>query len=483
MNNSDTTSPLVLLALISIPVFVAPLFLDVYADQQHPGDSRKTLYRAASLLSVLLAGIIFVAHCSSYWHHPLEGLATVMGALFICFFMLQAASSACKARLGARLKRGNWKIVGFTQRHVQSANGLPLSENLAQLRESVRPRHWSPFYQPWVLYKEEKITRAEMAAAMLASLACAALPLRFPYTLPAAQACMLFFCLAAALDFFDAQMEHLGHTQADLCFQKKIIIAMNIPLVLLIASITFITFLPSFLFPESEKIPEFMLVCTRAEARKAAEILLVLESGSWIFAAAVCCLPFLALRLYHEFQRGRALRAAGVQRTPRHVLRQKFRQRINQAQAARKEDERRVLYGSQQQTFEKVFIGLIGGACAVASFLFLHMRAAGAEILVTAFCLFFYGWRKLAWFLLFQNIQPFWKDWHAWRTVYLCARASWLLEWMMAALAPAPLLRFLSFHASPDKLERAGANLSLALAIFLCLPLALRLWQKARPAR
>lgn len=471
MSNSEAFSSFALLAFLSIPAFAAPLFLDAHADQQRPGDSGKTLYRTAALLSVILAAIIFIAHLFKYWHHPLEGLATVMGAMFIWIFVLQAASSACKARLGARLKRGNWKIVGFTQPHAQS------DEFLALLREIVRPRHWLPFYQPWVLYEEGKITGAELAAALLASLAIAALPMRFPSTWTAQHAFMLFFCLASALDFFDVQMEHQGHTQADICFLKKAIIAMTIPMVLLIASMAFV---PSLLYPESEKFPEFMLVCTRAEARKAAKTLLVLESGGWLFAAAVCSLPFFVLRLYHEFQRGRALRAAGVQRTPRHVQRQKFRQRINQAQAARKEDERRVLYGSPQQTFEKVFIGLLGGACAVASFLLLHMRAAGAEILVTAFCLLFYGWRKLAWFILFQNIQPLWKDWHAWRAAYLRARASWLLEWMMAALAPAPLLRFLSFRASPDTLERAGANASLLLAIFLLLPLAQRLWQKAR---
>ena len=68
------------------------------------------------------------------------------------------------------------------------------------------------------------------------------------------------------------------------------------------------------------------------------------------------------------------------------------------------------------------------------------------------------------------------------RAAYLRARASWLLEWMMAVLAPAPLLRFLSFHASPDMLERTGANASLILAIFLFLPLLLRFVQKARRA-
>ena len=478
MNNSEAFSSFALLAWLSMPVFAAPLLLDLHADQQRPGDSGKALYRAAALLSTLAAATIFVAHLFEYWHHPLEGLATVMGAMFIWIFTLQAASSACKARLGARLKRGNWKIVGFTKPHTQSA------ENLAQLRETVHPRHWLPFYQPWALYEEGEISGTELAAALLASLAIAALPMRFPYTWTASHVFMLFFCLAVALDFFDAQMKHQGYTQADICFQKKAMIAMTIPMMLLMASMAFV---PSLLFTETEKFPEFMLVCTRAEAIKAAKRLLALESSGWIFAAAVCCLPFLVLRLYHEFQRGRELRAAGVQRTPRHVLRQKFKQRINQAQAARKEDERRVLYGSPQQTFEKVFIGLLGGACAVASFLFLHMCAAGAEILVTAFCLLFYGWRKLACFLLFQNIQPLWKDWHAWRAAYLRARASWLLEWMMAALAPAPLLRFLSFRASPAGLERAGANASLLLAIFLLLPLLLRLgqkWQKSarRPA-
>ncbi|MBQ6657409.1 MAG: hypothetical protein IJM64_09020 [Ottowia sp.] len=461
-----------ILVLLGILVLGAPLFLDAYADRS-PSSGGKTLYRASALLAAIAAAALFAAHCAAYWHHPLEGLATVMGALFIWIYALQAASSACKARLGARLKRGGYgkgKIIGFYQ---------TLAHQDEAVIKAYHPRHWLPFYQPWVLYEEGKITGAELAAALLASLAIAALPMRFPYEFPAMNAFMLFFCLASALDFFDTQMERQGHTQADICFQKKIIIAMSIPMVLLIASMAFV---PSLLFPEPEKLPEFMLVCTRAEARKAAKTLIVLESGGWFFAAAVCCQPFFILRLYHEFQRGRALRAAGVQRTPRRVLRQKFRQRINQAQAARKEDERRVLYRSPLQTFEKVLIGLLGGACAVASFLLLHMRAAGAEILVTAFCLIFYGWRKLAWFLLFQNIQPFWKDWHAWRAAYLRARASWLLEWMMAALAPAPLLRFLSFRASPDTLERAGANLSLALAIFLCLPLALRLWQKARPA-
>ena len=43
------------------------------------------------------------------------------------------------------------------------------AENLAKLRETLHPRHWLPFYQPWVLYEEGKITGAELVTALLAS--------------------------------------------------------------------------------------------------------------------------------------------------------------------------------------------------------------------------------------------------------------------------------------------------------------------------
>ena len=50
---------------------------------------------------------------------------------------------------------------------------------------------------------------------------------------------------------------------------------------------------------------------------------------------------------------------------------------------------------------------------------------------------------------------------------------------MMATLAIAPFLRFLALRASFERLERTGAYAALMLALFLVLPLALRLGRRA----
>ncbi len=78
---SKTLSPwFALLVPLGTLVFGTPLFFDERADLR-PGDSGKTLYRTAALLSALAAATIFVAHLFEYWHHPLQGLATIMGAM------------------------------------------------------------------------------------------------------------------------------------------------------------------------------------------------------------------------------------------------------------------------------------------------------------------------------------------------------------------------------------------------------------------
>lgn len=99
------------------------------------------------------------------------------------------------------------------------------------------------------------------------------------------------------------------------------------------------------------------------------------------------------------------------------------------------------------------------------------------EFLLLAFCLFGYPLRKLAFFLLFQCLEPLWLRWRnrqSFRAAYLRARQMWWLEGIMALLAIAALVR----AASAD--VAALAVLHLACFALLMTPLALRITQRRR---
>lgn len=99
------------------------------------------------------------------------------------------------------------------------------------------------------------------------------------------------------------------------------------------------------------------------------------------------------------------------------------------------------------------------------------------EFLLMAFCLFGYPLRKLAFFLLFQCLEPLWlrgRNRQSFRAAYLRVRALWWFEGVMALLAVAALVR----AALTDVAVLAA--LHLALFAVLMVPLALRLGQRGR---
>ena len=99
------------------------------------------------------------------------------------------------------------------------------------------------------------------------------------------------------------------------------------------------------------------------------------------------------------------------------------------------------------------------------------------EFLLLAFCLFGYPLRKLAFFLLFQCLEPLWLRWRnrqSFRAAYLRVRSQCWFEGIMALLAIAALVR----AASAD--VAALAVLHLACFALLMTPLALRITQRRR---
>ena len=99
------------------------------------------------------------------------------------------------------------------------------------------------------------------------------------------------------------------------------------------------------------------------------------------------------------------------------------------------------------------------------------------EFLLLAFCLFGYPLRKLAFFLLFQCLEPLWLRWRnrqSFRAAYLRVRSQCWFEGVMALLAVAALVR----AASADVAVLAA--LHLACFVLLMVPLALRITQRQR---
>ena len=99
------------------------------------------------------------------------------------------------------------------------------------------------------------------------------------------------------------------------------------------------------------------------------------------------------------------------------------------------------------------------------------------EFLLMAFCLFGYPLRKLAFFLLFQCLEPLWlrgRNRQSFRAAYLRVRALWWFEGIMAVLAAGALVR----AALADVAVLAA--LHLALFAVLMVPLALRLGRRGR---
>ena len=99
------------------------------------------------------------------------------------------------------------------------------------------------------------------------------------------------------------------------------------------------------------------------------------------------------------------------------------------------------------------------------------------EFLLMAFCLFGYPLRKLAFFLLFQCLEPLWlrgRNRQSFRAAYLRVRALWWFEGIMAVLAAGALVR----AALADVAVLAAIHL--ALFAVLMVPLALRLGRRGR---
>lgn len=373
-------------------IFAAACLLNFEADTRR-GTSARWMYvvSAALFLAFFVAAVVMV---------PIDRLLSF--SPFLCFTAFFFAAAVCKARKGERLKKfGNILMLIMPRRQMKREDTLKM----------FHPRHWLPVYQPLVLYRAGAISRADVAAALLATLclvaACRhdALPIIL---------CAAYF-MAFSLDFADA--ESPAH------IQLKRIAAAFVGFVL-VCPVLFLSWLNR---GNVESLAACMACALFFLIRIARERTVLLgtlrgaKTWRWIADAILCVASFVAFVL------------------------------------------------------GDMFFSLSACRCTPA---FREIRSG--EFLIILCCLFFYPLRKLVFFLLFHNIDLFWRDLRAWRAAYLRARTSWLLEWMMAALAPAPLLRFLSFHASPDKLERAGANASLLLAIFLLLPLAQRLWQKGR---
>ena len=215
--NPDALAPLALAACVILAQLGA-LALEVHGDAR-AGDAGAVHYRAAAILSGLLAACALGVYCTSF-----DAPVAFFSAVFFCLLILHTARAACKVRLGARLKRGGRPIQGL----LHSAQQL---HRARRALECFFPRYWLPFYQPWVLFREGAIARAEMAAALGASAAAGvncglffltrivhsrAALMRTPsgrtqwHAFFGALLCGTAFCLMATTHFFLPPAPHLG---------------------------------------------------------------------------------------------------------------------------------------------------------------------------------------------------------------------------------------------------------------------------------
>ncbi|MBQ7625601.1 MAG: hypothetical protein IJS87_00860 [Rhodocyclaceae bacterium] len=412
---------------------------DMRADMR-PGAEGKTLYRVAATLcglaTVATSVMIFV---------PAFSLSEVMLIAFCAVYTWQlallAASSACKARLGAQLKRfGDIRFFqqGQTIRAAQDA----------ALRQGWHPRGWLPFYHPWRQYRRKTITRSEFATACLAHAALITLALWLPIEVDRVGMAACYFLIANG---FFLSANTLGKDGPDTAqaSRKRTLYATSS----LLFSVYFIALgaLNTYLATLTEAFFADLLADLQEEgiSRQALrELYFLPDIGLPAIAAALCCIPFFALRIFHECRRTQTVQQA------------------------------RTLTLQLLRTLLWVALAI---SAAWGQFLFLYPHTRALELLLISAAILFHAQRKLAFFLVFQHLRPLWQDRRAWRTAYLRARASWLPEGVMALLAVAPFLRFLAHSAAPDPLEieSVAANANLALCICLVLPLALRLGRRA----
>ena len=410
---------------------------DMRADMR-PRAEGKTLYRVAATLcglaTVATSVMIFV---------PAFSLSDVMLIAFCAVYTWQlallAASSACKARLGARLKRfGDIRFFqqGQTIRAAQDA----------ALRQGWHPRGWLPFYHPWRQYRRETITRAELATACLAHAALITLALWLPIEVDRFGMVVCYFLIANG---FFLSANALGKESSDTAqaSRKRTLYASSS----LLFSIYFIALgaLNTYLATLTEAFFADLLADLQEEGisrQVLRELYFLPDIGLPVISAALCCIPFFALRIFHECQ---------------------HTQTVQQARTLTLQLLRALLWVA------------LAISAAWGQFLFLYPHTSALELLLISAGILFHAQRKLAFFLVFQHLRPLWKNRPAWRAAYLRTRASWLPEGMMATLAIAPFLRFLALRASFERLERTGAYAALMLALFLVLPLALRLGRRA----
>ena len=286
--------------------------------------------------------------------------------------------------------------------------------------QSLHPRHWLPVYQPWALYRAGEISRFAWATALAAygHLALMAWLASSPHEDTGPAIFFTLLCMAFSLDFLDDVLlpASCGARQA----------AARIPAKRLSCALM------------------GMLMCIMFCAR-GWEYLDVSSA-----AAGMTCGLFFLTRIVHS--------RAALMRTP-----------------------------SGHTQWHAFFGALLCGTafCLMATTHFFlppapHLGAPPVqplEFLLMAFCLFGYPLRKLAFFLLFQCLEPLWlrgRNRQSFRAAYLRVRALWWFEGIMAVLAAGALVR----AALADVAVLAA--LHLALFAVLMVPLALRLGQRGR---
>ena len=285
---------------------------------------------------------------------------------------------------------------------------------------ALHPRHWLPLYQPWALYRAGEISRFTWGAALAAYawLALMAWLGNSPHEDTGPAIFFTLFCMAFSLDFLDDGLlpASSGVRQAPARTPAKRLGGALMG----------------------------MLICTMFCAR-GWEYLDVASA-----AAGVSCGLFFLVCIVHE--------RAALLRTP------------------------------SGRTLWRAFFGatLCGTAYVLMMTAHALSHAAQAqpalpvqplEFLLLAFCLFGYPLRKLAFFLLFQCLEPLWLRWRnrqSFRAAYLRVRQMWWLEGIMVLLAVCALARALY--------SDTGSLRALHLACFALLmtPLALRVTQRRR---
>ena len=285
---------------------------------------------------------------------------------------------------------------------------------------ALHPRHWLPVYQPWALYRAGEISRFTWGAALAAYawLALMAWLGNSPHEDTGPAIFFTLFCMAFSLDFLDDGLlpASSGVRQAPARTPAKRLGGALMG----------------------------MLICTMFCAR------------GWEYLDVACATAGVTCGLF-------------------------FLARIAHSRAA-------LLRTPSGRTLWHAFFGAL--LCGTAFFLmatthfFLppapHLGAPPVqplEFLLMAFCLFGYPLRKLAFFLLFQCLEPLWLRWRnrqSFRATYLRVRSQCWFEGIMALLAIAALVR----AALAD--VAALAVLHLACFALLMTPLALRVTQWRR---